>query len=146
MELSEILKESCISFDVDLSTKEAVFDYLINQFYQVGIIDSKEAFKQAVYHREGLSETGLSEGIAIPHGVDQSVHIAAIAYVRLLHPITWESIDNQPVKHIFLLAIPCKGDDTHIRMISQLARSLIKKEVIEQINHAKAASDLLCVI
>ncbi len=147
MNLNTIMNEKCISFDISLKTKEEVFDYMINQLYEYGAIKSKEKFLNAVLYRESLSETGLSEGIAIPHGKDDSVIKEAIAYVRLKEAIEWESLDDKPVKHIFLLAIPNKeGDDIRIRMMSQLARSLLKNEVIERINNAKVADDLLEIL
>ena len=147
MNLNTIMNEKCISFDISLKTKEEVFDYMINQLYEYGAIKSKEKFLNAVLYRESLSETGLSEGIAIPHGKDDSVIKEAIAYVRLKEAIEWESLDDKPVKHIFLLAIPNKeGDDSRIRMMSQLARSLLKNEVIERINNAKVADDLLEIL
>lgn len=147
MNLNNIMNEKCISFDISLKTKEEVFDYMINQLYEYGAIKSKEKFLNAVLYRESLSETGLSEGIAIPHGKDDSVIKEAIGYVRLKEAIEWESLDDKPVKHIFLLAIPNKeGDDIRIRMMSQLARSLLKNEVIERINNAKVADDLLKIL
>lgn len=147
MELSKIMSEGCISFDEELNTKQEVFNYLINCLYEQKVIDSKEAFLDAVLYRESLSETGLTDGIAIPHGKASCVRKAFIAYVRLQKPIPWESIDGLPVQHIFMLAIPEQSqDDVHIKMISQLARSLIKADVIEKINEAKAAKELLEVI
>lgn len=147
MELTQIMSVNCISFDQLLTTKQEVFEYLIDQLYEEGVISSKDQFLDAVLYRETLSETGLTDGIAIPHGKDDCVKKAFIAYVRLQDAIPWESIDDQPIKHVFLLAIPSKSeDDMHIRMISQLARSLIKQDVISKINEATAAKELLEVI
>lgn len=147
MELTQIMNEHCISFDQVLKSKHDVFEYLIEQLYQEGVISSKKIFMNAVLYRETLSETGLTQGIAIPHGKDDCVNKAFIAYVRLAKEIPWESIDGNPIKHVFLLAIPQNSkDDMHIRMISQLARSLIKPEVIIKINESTAASELLKVI
>lgn len=147
MELTQIMSENCISFDKELSNKQEVFEYLIDELFHEGVISSKEAFMEAVLYRETLSETGLTDGIAIPHGKDLCVQRAFIAYVRLKEAITWESIDGKPIQHVFLLAIPeLSEDDLHIRMISQLARSLIKQDVIQKISGATVAKELLEVI
>lgn len=147
MELLQVIKEECISFDVDLSTKEEVFEYLVNQLLEVDVISSKEDFLKALYYRETLSETGIGDGIAIPHGKEDCVNQASIAFVRLLRPIKWESLDNKPVQFVFLLAIPnSENNNIHIRMLSELARSLIKKEVIEKIEKAKTTEEFLQVI
>lgn len=144
MDLSTIMKEGCITFDVDLKSSQEVFSYLINQFYNNRIISSKESFLASVLYRETLSETGIGDGIAIPHGKNDSVIEAGIAFVRLKHPIKWPSIDEKPAEFVFLLAIPNHNDNNqHIQMISELARNLIRRDVIEKIKYAQTASELL---
>lgn len=147
MNVSELFDPHCVSFDQVLETKEAVFNYLVAQLREADIIDSVDHFLKALYYRESLSETGLGEGIAIPHGKDSSVKKASIAFVRLAHPIPWESLDDGDVQYIFLLAIPEGGQDNqHIKMISELARSLIRPEVIEKVKHASQSADLMKVL
>lgn len=146
MELYEVMDKDCLAFDEPLGSKEEVFDFLIKRLYECEAIQDKAVFKEAVFYRESLSETGLGDGVAIPHGVSSCVNKAAIAYVRLAAPIPWESLDDQPIRHVFLLAIPERGDDVHIRMLSELARSLIRPGVIQAINEAETAEDLLDAI
>lgn len=148
MDLSALMDERNIFFDLDLKSKQEVFELLADHFKTSGFISSKDAYIQAVEYRETLSETGLGDGIAIPHGKDASVLKAGIAFVRLKTPISeWGSLDNQPVKYIFLLAIP-QGDEDHehIRMISELARCLIRSEVIEKVQKATDSKELLMVL
>lgn len=144
MNISALMDEKSISFDVSLKDKESVFDYLIQQLYETGVIDSKIRFKEAVMYRETLSETGLGDGIAIPHGKTTAVKKAGIAFVRLKSPIEWPSLDDKPIQYVFLLAIPEGSENQeHIKMISELARSLIKDDVIEAIKNADNAQRLL---
>lgn len=147
MNLSELMNKNTISFDIELKDKNEVFDYLINQLYENNSIASKETFKEAVCFRETLSETGLGEGIAIPHGKSATVNKASIAFVRLHDGIAWESLDDKPIQYVFLLAIPeTSQDNQHIRMISELARSLIRQDVIGAVKNADDAETLLRVI
>ena len=147
MDISMLMDQSNIFFDLDLKSKQEVFEFLAKHFLTSGYISSKEAYIKAVEYRETLSETGLGEGIAIPHGKDASVVKAGIAFVRLKQPIIeWESMDDAPVQYVFLLAIPEKGEaNEHIRMISELARKLIHHEVIQAIKQAANAQALLTV-
>lgn len=144
MNISELMLEENISFDANLKTRSEVFDYLIDQLFESKIIESKEAFKDAVEYRETLSETGLGEGIAIPHGKTSAVLKPGIAFVRLASPIEWPSLDDGPVQYVFLLAIPKNSQEQeHIRMISELARSLIKEDVISAIKSVSDAKSLM---
>lgn len=142
MDLKELLDESCIAMDVALQQKSDVLDAMTENLYEAGIINDKTQFRQAVEYRESLSETGLEDGIAIPHGVHACVNRAAISYVRLKEPIEWESMDGKPIKHVFLLAIPESGDKTHIRMLSQLAMMLMQKESRTALNQIQTRQEL----
>lgn len=143
MELSSVMDLSCIHLDARLPDKESVLRYLSQCLLQSGALTSFKPYLDAVHHRETLSETGLSRGIAIPHGISDAVKKEAIAYVRLKEPIPWESLDGQPVRHIFLLAIPTCHNDSHIQLLSQLARSLIRDDVIERLTQIQKPSELL---
>ena len=142
MELKELLDESCIAMDVPLQKKSEVLDAMTESLYEAGIITDKKQFREAVEYRESLSETGLEDGIAIPHGVDTCVNRAAISYVRLREPIEWESMDGKPIQHVFLLAIPADGDKTHIRMLSELAMMLVRKEARTALNQIQTRQEL----
>ncbi len=143
MDLSNVFPPDCIRLDVDLPDKDSVFTYLGECFFNCGILTDPKAYLDTVRLRETLSETGLSQGIAIPHGVSASVKREGIAYVRLKHAIPWESLDGKPIRHVFLLAIPINSNQGHIRLLSQLARRLIREEVIEQIDQIQRPLELL---
>ena len=146
MELKDLLKESCILMDAPLKTEDEVFRALSGELEEAGIVADRDQFRKAVEYRETLSETGLEDGIAIPHGIDTSVRQAAIAYVRLPEAIAWESMDGGPVRHIFLLAIPETGDKIHIRMLSELAMQLVRKETRQALNDIRTKDELYQIL
>lgn len=145
MRINEIMKEECTNFDVELSTKEEVFSFLSEQLYECGVIESKTDFMESLWYRESIGETGLEGGIAMPHGKSKTVHFPCVAYVQLKTPIYWESMDenNQQAKHVFMLAVPdTKDNSDHLKMLSFLATSIVKKESIEKISLAKTSKEL----
>lgn len=148
MYLNTLIDEKNIFFDLDLKTKSQVFQFLADKLYRTGYIDSVDEFVKAVEYRETLSETGLGEGIAIPHGKALTVKKPGIAFIRLKEPIyEWETLDDVPIRFIFLLAISQNNENNeHIRMLSELARCLIRKNVIEKIKSAANASELLDIL
>lgn len=147
MDVTDVLRTDCVAFDQHLSTKEQVFDFLIELLMRCGALTSEGMFKRAVWEREDLAMTGLQDGIAIPHGISPVVTRPAMAYVRLASPLPWESIDDVPVRHVFLLAIPKQGEGEkgamHLRMLSTLARSLVRPGVIARVDGARNAYELL---
>ena len=106
MNLSLLTNENLITLNGTLETKEEIIDYLIEKLYQDGKITSKQAFKEAVMYRESLTPTGIDQGLAIPHGKDESVKEASFAVMTLQQPVTsWGSVvPGNKVKYVFLLA------------------------------------------
>lgn len=148
MDLSSVLKPSCIAFGQDLANKEAVLDFLAHLLAADGAVSDEAAFRGAVADRERLAMTGLQDGIAIPHGISDAVVRPAIAYVRIKRAVPWETIDDKPVDQAFLLAIPtaADGNKAHIRMLSALATALIKPEVIEGLGKVGTAEGLISLL
>lgn len=147
MKIEEIINEKYIYLDEDLNDKGEVFDFLINKLYILEAITDKEKFMDAVLYRETLSATGLLDGVAIPHGVSDVVKMPSVIYVRTKQTVKWETIDDNYVKHIFLLAIPENSEDNlHIKMISELARSLIKHETILLLSQAKDSKQIMHIL
>lgn len=73
MDLKKITSEKLITIDCNLNSKHEVISFLVDKLYQEGKISSKEKFLEAVLAREELSETGISDGVAIPHGKSEVV-------------------------------------------------------------------------
>lgn len=143
MDINELLSEKCIIIGSDDASREEVFEHLAHFLFLEGKVTDEKDYINALNYRETLSETGLSDGIAIPHGKCQGVKKAGIAFMTLNKPITdWPSLDEKPIDVIFQLAIPADGDDLHIRMLSELARKLINQEVIATLKNAKSAKDV----
>jgi mannitol/fructose-specific phosphotransferase system IIA component (Ntr-type) len=51
-------------------------------------------------------------------------------------------MDGKPIQHVFLLAIPADGDKTHIRMLSELAMMLVRKEARTALNQIQTRQEL----
>ena len=126
MNLKKVTNKNLIAIDCDFQTKQQVIEFLVDRLYAEKKVSSRDGFLKAVMEREALSETGVSDGIAIPHGKSDTVREAAFAVARVKKPIAdWESMeeDNQ-VTLIFLLAIPAaQAGDTHLELLAELTRN-----------------------
>lgn len=149
MKFENLLNENLIVLDLDLQKKEDIIEKLVERLYENGGITSKENFFKAVMKRETVSPTGLEEGLAIPHGKDESVVKPMIAVARLRQAIkTWESVDeDNEVNMIFLIAIPKKEEgDSHIEVLSKLTTSFMKEGFITKLQEAKTKKEMLEII
>ena len=131
MNLLDILDLDLIDLDMDATDKDGVLKQLSSMLYKKGNIKDLDKFLEAVYERESIGETGLG-GIAIPHGLTDQVNKASVAIAKVKNPVEWESLDDQPVRLIFLLAAPTNElEKTHLQMLAQLASVLAYKEHVD---------------
>jgi mannitol/fructose-specific phosphotransferase system IIA component (Ntr-type) len=82
------------------------------------------ALLSAIIAREGLSSTGVGEGVAIPHALLDGIERTSMAVVRLDRPVAFGAADEVPVDLIFMIAGPKKGTSGHLQLLSKLARAV----------------------
>ena len=143
-EAAEVLKSENVMLGMFASSKEEALKKMINTLYQNGVLTDKAAFTEDVLNRERVSSTGIGSGIAIPHGKSTHVKETAVAVARLVIPIKWEEDEDEPVKFIVLLAVNenDKGN-THVRLLSQMARKLASEEVCRRLTDAVDSEEIV---
>ncbi|TIC88725.1 PTS lactose transporter subunit IIC [Nocardioides sp. GY 10113] len=98
-----------------------------------------------VYAREDTSATGLPGGIAIPHCRTTGVEEPTLAFARLDPPVDFGAKDG-PADLAFLIAAPAGGDATHLQLLTQLARSLVKPEFTQALRGATDADEVVALV
>ena len=132
MNLLEILDQDLINMELEADSKDDVIKALSKMLYKKGNIKNLDEFIKAVYEREAIGETGMGNHIAIPHGLTNVVLKASVAIGKVKKPVEWESLDDEPVELIFLIAASTNElEKTHLQMLSQLAAVLAYKEHVD---------------
>ena len=92
-------------------------------------INNFDIFLKEIFDREKLADTGIGNGIVLPHARSDVVEDFVIAFGRSKEGIDFNSLDGQPVKLIFVLGTPkTKGINTYLRILAHLSRLLQKKD------------------
>ena len=79
--------------------------------------------------REGQSATGLPGGIAIPHCRSPYVDTPTIGFARLNPAVDFGAPDG-PADLVFLIAAPDSGGAEHMKLLSSLARALVRPDFV----------------
>lgn len=147
--LSEVFSKDTVIFDhKPFADKEEVFNFLTSKFYDAGIVTDKEAYKNALYYREGIGSTYMGNLIALPHGKCDEVIKPGIALCRCTKPFIYKSCGEVgEVKYIFMLAIAgTQTGDQYIRVLATLAGLLAHDEFIDDLEQCKDYGELLELI
>lgn len=97
--------------------------------------------------RENEGTTGMMDGFAIPHAKDQSIGEPSILIVTLEQGIEWNSLDGQLINFVIALFIPdSEAGTTHLKLLSAVARLLMRNEVTEQLKAAKSKTEIATLL
>ncbi|WP_104086959.1 fructose-specific PTS transporter subunit EIIC [Arthrobacter sp. GMC3] len=95
--------------------------------------------------REQKTSTGVPGGIAIPHCRSEAVLEATLAMARLKPAVDFGAKDG-PADIIFFIAAPAGADNEHLKLLSKLARSLIKKDFTAALRAAATPAEIVALV
>lgn len=104
------------------------------------------AIEDAVMERERLGSTGVGEGVAIPHARLPGLEKPVGGFMRLLHGVDFEAIDERPCDLLFMLLAPDGSGADHLRALAQVSRVFRQIPVREALRKARTEEDVRAVI
>jgi fructose PTS system EIIBC or EIIC component len=132
-----------VALDVSLgSDKTEVIRALARQVADAGRTGNADGLAADALARESTSATGLPGGIAIPHCRTEHVDVPTLAFARL-SPGTDFGAKDGPADLAFLIAAPAGGDATHLKVLTQLARALVKKGFTDGLRSASSPEEIV---
>lgn len=139
LSIADILAPERVKLDQTCSSKKRALE-LISQIIASGQ-EGLEAWTvfDTLLARERLGSTGVGRGIAIPHGVIPSLKAPIGAFVRLAKGIDFDAMDGIPVSLLFAILVPEGGEETHLSILSQLARRFSDPEFCNAIRQAQSS-------
>jgi nitrogen PTS system EIIA component len=121
MKLTEILGADRVVSGTAVTSKKKALEELSNLLAQgAASLTGQEVFN-SLTGREKLGSTGLGHGVAIPHGRVASVDRSIGAFMRLKHPVDYDSHDGNPVDLIFGLLVPQSATEAHLKHLAAVA-------------------------
>ncbi|WP_238419185.1 fructose-specific PTS transporter subunit EIIC [Gordonia sp. 'Campus'] len=133
----QIITAQTVSLDVDAGDDPAaVITNLADALATAGRTTDPADLARAALDREAKSATGLPGGIAIPHARTASVTTASLAMARLSRKVDFGAPDG-PADLVFLIAAPEGGASAHMKLLSSLARSLVRPDFVTALREAE---------
>lgn len=144
MEIINVIDDRLLKVDLEAKDKEEAITKVCELLYKEKYISDVDSFKLDVLKREELGETGIGNGVAIPHGKSSSVIKNAVSICKLKDAIEWESFDGKGVNVVILFAVQddVESAKEHLKLLASVARKLGRDEVIESLGNAKNEKEL----
>lgn len=143
MKITDILTEQFVRSSLPGSTKEEVLNAMIEIVSTSDRVTDKEKVRTAILEREKIMSTGVGSGFAIPHGKTDAVNDIVGAFAVTAQPIDYKSLDEQPVRIIFLLVGRDSMVGPHIKLLSRISRLMNKEEFRKKLLQAGSPGEIL---
>ena len=146
MRITDLLDKRSINLNAAPKTKSEALDMAVELMAKSGKIDDIESYRAKVYAREEESTTGVGEGIAIPHGKCSAVNAPGLAAMVIKDGVDFESLDDEPVKILFLIAAPDTKDNVHLDVLSKLSVLLMDEDFVAKLMKAGSPEEFIEII
>ena len=146
MRITDLLDARSVMLGAAPSDKKQTLEQAVALMVKSGKIADGEAYKKQVFAREEESTTGIGEGIAIPHGKCDAVTKPGLAAMVIPEGVDFESLDDEPVTLLFLIAAPNTKDNVHLDVLSKLSVMLMDEEFTARLRAAKSVDEFMRII
>lgn len=141
--MTQLITTELVELDRNLgNAPESVIRHLASKVAATGRATEVEGLFADAFAREQKTATGIPGGIAIPHCRSAAVTQPTLAMARLDPKVDFGAKDG-PADLIFFIAAPDGADQEHLKLLSKLARSLIKKDFTAALRGATTEAEIV---
>ena len=144
--MSELITPELVLLDQNLGeTKFDVISKLAHAVVDASRATDYDQLYAAAEARESKTDTGIPGGIAIPHCRSAAITEPTLAMARPNPGVSFGAKDG-PADLIFFIAAPDGADQEHLKLLSTLARSLMKKSFTASLREAQTPEEIVDLV
>jgi PTS system fructose-specific IIC component len=148
MSIIEYIRPECVLLNLKADTKLKVFEELASSLVTSGLLDGAgaELLVRKLEEREKLSTTGVGEGVAIPHASLEGFNETVIVIGCLPNGVDFASVDNAPVKVVFMIIGSQSVPRLHIQILARIVRLCRNKELMNKLQSVSTPQEVMDAI
>jgi fructose-specific phosphotransferase system IIA component len=143
MKISDILTENLVVTGLEGNSKDEIIDAMIDLVATSPKVVDKAKVRDAIFEREKIMSTGVGNGFAIPHGKTDAVSDIVAAFATTANPIDYQSLDEKPVRLVFLLVGKDNMVGPHIKLLSRISRLMSKEDFRKHLLEVRSPKEVL---
>ncbi|WP_394882040.1 PTS sugar transporter subunit IIA [Mammaliicoccus sciuri] len=144
MNITDLIDKNTFIFNENIKTKDELFNSLSESLYQNGYLKNK--FLKDLYKREELISTGIEDGFGIPHTKSKYIKKPLITFAKTSELQDYTALDNSKINIVFLIALPKNAQDSHLYLLSELAKLLMDSNFRENIKRVNNSDEILNIL
>lgn len=144
--MSALITADLVTLDENLgATRFDVIEHLVKSVVKAGRATNFDTLYADAKARESKTDTGIPGGIAIPHCRSEAVTEPTLAMARPVPGVDFGAKDGV-ADLIFFIAAPADGDQAHLKILSKMARSLMKKSFTTALREAQTDQQVVDLV
>lgn len=146
MKIKELLQIQGIGLGQSPAAKNDMISKLVDLMEKTDCLVDKSQYMEDVLKREASGTTGIGEGVAIPHAKSKGVKKPQLVAMTVPEGTDYESLDGEPTKLFFMIAVPENSADEHLLVLSRLSTILMDTSFRDDLLDAKSGEEFLAII
>lgn len=140
---SPLITPELVQLDADLGNAPPdVIARLAASVVGAGRATDAAPIADAATAREEKAGTGVNGRVAIPHCRSAAVSDPTLAFARLSNPVDFNGPDGD-AELVFLIAAPEGGGKEHLKILSKLARALVRGDFVDRLRAAATEQEIV---
>jgi PTS system nitrogen regulatory IIA component len=133
MRIVDILNKDCIKIPLTNIDKNEIIRELLIVISKAHREINTEAAFEGLIEREKIETTAIGHSVAIPHARIKNLTKVYLAFGITKENANFDSIDNKPVKLVFLILFPEEEVCTQLSLLARLSRLLKDKTLRDEL-------------
>ncbi|MGE0432567.1 MAG: PTS sugar transporter subunit IIA, partial [Planctomycetota bacterium] len=131
---------------ISITKKDGLFQHIGQMFgpHLEGV--TQKDITDGLWSREKLQNTAIGQSMAIPHATLPALDRTWLGIVTTAQPVDYQTTDAQPVDVVFVTLGPPGDRQAHLRLISTLARMVMKSDLLMRLRAATDADSLVAAV
>ncbi len=146
MKLTELIDKDTFIFDESITTKNELFNSLTEVLNEKGYLKNEKKFLKDLYKREEIVSTGIEDGFGIPHTKSKYINKPIITFAKTSRLSDYIALDDTKIYIVFLIALPRNTHESHLDLLSELAKLLMDSEFRQYIKNAEQADEITKIL
>ena len=141
MELSKLIKKDLMCY-ISAQTKKEALSEIVEMLYEQKSIVDVTGIKKMILAREELMSTGIGLEIGVPHVRTEGIASPIIGIgISKQGVADYVSLDNKPVKLIFMIIVDKGAHKEYIQLLSQVATMLKDEDLRNKLIGAESIDE-----
>ncbi len=146
MKITEILAREATLLELSATHKGEALAEMTAALARVEPGIDRDRLLEVLEARERLHSTGITDGVAIPHGKLPGLQRLVATFARSSAGVDFDSIDRAPTHFFFLLVVPEQSGGQHLKALARISRFFRDAAFRKALREAQSVEDILRVI